>query len=105
LEFYPALSTEYLAAGDPARAADMLLERAALDGERPETLNGLREAFAKVPGGECAVAGTLINYGCPVVRQRTCLALEDLAQAFVEARQPSRAQEQRERASRDFGCR
>ena len=108
LEYYPSLSIEYFWLDDGAHAADMLLEKGFLDGMKPDVVNGLRQALGRIPGGECAVTGMgetmTLNFGCPVLRQRTCIALEDLAQSFVEARQPAQARAQRERASRDFGC-
>ena len=108
LEYYPSLSIEYFWLDDGAHAADMLLEKGFLDGMKPDLVNGLRQALGRVPGGECAVTGlgeaSTLNFGCPLLRQRTCIAMEDLAQSLVEARQAAQARAQREKASRDFGC-
>jgi tetratricopeptide (TPR) repeat protein len=104
LDFYVPLSSEYLAAGDAERAAATMLQKASLDGMKAETVYGVREAFTKIPGGECAVAALRVNYACEAVRQRSCAAAEDLAQAYVDARRPAQAQEQRDRAAREFGC-
>ena len=89
-------------------ATAIILEKVFLDGARPEALHFLHEAASKMPGGECALAQSgaamTINYGCPAVRLQTCVALADLAGTFAEAREPARAQEQRERARTQVGC-
>ncbi|HTQ12767.1 MAG TPA: hypothetical protein VMH86_02745, partial [Rhizomicrobium sp.] len=108
LELYTVSSSQYLALGDAAMATAIMLEQVLLDGARPEALHFFQEAANKMPGGECAVAQSgaamTINYGCPAVRQQTCVALADLADTFAEAREPARSQEQRERARTQFGC-
>ena len=108
MDFYPALTGEYLATGDTSMAGAIVLEKAFLDGAKPDTLYGVRDVLAKIPGGDCAIAQAgqmlVMNYGCPALRQQSCVALNDLAEAFVEARQPVAAQEQRNRASQQFGC-
>ncbi|HTP31810.1 MAG TPA: hypothetical protein VMJ75_06530 [Candidatus Acidoferrales bacterium] len=108
LELYAVSSSQYLALGDAPMAMAIILEKVFLDGARPEALHFLQEAASKMPGGECALAQSgaamTINYGCPAVRLQTCVALADLAGTFAEAREPARAQEQRERARTQFGC-
>ena len=107
-EFYAALSVEYLAAGAASMSAAVALERIFLEGARAESMYALREASAKMPGGECALSESRgivsPNFACPAVRQQTCVALYDLAEGFTEARQPARAREQRDRAAGQFGC-
>jgi tetratricopeptide (TPR) repeat protein len=107
LEFYRSLSREYFAVGDTPHAAEAWIEKLFLEGQKQETLYGVRETFAKMPGGECATsqngAALTLNLACPAVRQRVCPALEDLAQAFTDSRQPARALEQRKKAQQ-FGC-
>jgi hypothetical protein len=106
-DWYLPLSREYFAVGDAGRAAATLLETASIGGLKPETAYGLREAFARIPGGECAVKqqgqGLAVDLACPAVRQQNCVALEDLAQAYDDARQPDQARAMREQA-RTFGC-
>jgi hypothetical protein len=108
MDFYPALTGAYLATGDVSMAAATMLESSFLDGGKRDTLYGVREIFTKIPGGDCATTqagGMLVlNYGCPAVRQQSCVALNDLAGAYTEARQPAVAQQQRARAVQEFGC-
>ncbi|HTS62751.1 MAG TPA: hypothetical protein VMH28_12055 [Candidatus Acidoferrales bacterium] len=107
-ELYTAMAAQNLALNDSRAATAVLLEQIFLEGARPATLYGLQETTARLAGGECAVAragaGLTVDYGCPIVRQAACGALEDLAGAFIQARQPVRAQEQRDRARSQFGC-
>src|SRR5574341_1127906 len=77
-------------AGKPEWASIALNEKALLDEFSPATLASLRELYAEIPGGGCAIdeqGGALkLNLACPRLRNDICAAAADLAQAFMEAR-------------------
>ena len=108
LETYRYLGLVYTAAGQPERAAIAQLQQGLLDGFQPGTLAEVRAAYAGLPDGACATqdrAGVLsLNLDCPRLHTGLCRASADLAQSFIEARLPARAQELRETAVERYGC-
>lgn len=107
-DFYVALSAAYTGLLQPEEAATALLESVQVDGEKPETLASLRQLYARIPDGACAIEATggmlKLNLDCPRLRAHLCLAQADLTRAFIEARQPARAQEAKESAIHRYGC-
>ena len=108
LETYRYLGLVYTTAGQPERAAIAQLQQGLLDGFQPGTLAEVRAAYAGLPDGACATqdrAGVLsLNLDCPRLHTGLCRASADLAQSFIEARLPARAQELRETAVERYGC-
>ena len=107
-DFYTAISAAYTGLLQPEGAAIALLESAQMDGERPEVLASLKQVYAGIPGGACALEATegtwRLNPDCPRLRTDQCLAQVDLARAFLEARRPARARGLKEAAIHRYGC-
>jgi hypothetical protein len=79
-----------------------------VDGNQPATMYALRQLYSRIPGGSCAITAEggapRLNLGCPRVRNDLCLALADLAQAFLEARNAGRAKDIQQSAIERYGC-
>jgi tetratricopeptide (TPR) repeat protein len=107
-EPYDALSAAHFGAGDPERAAIILVEKTQVDGFQPATMSALQELYEKIPGGSCAIVqeGGIpkLNPGCARLTHDLCLASADLARAFVEARDPGRARDLKSSAAQSYGC-
>jgi hypothetical protein len=90
---YDEMATLYASRGELEQAAIILLEKAQVFGASSATQTSLRNLYARLPEGACAVGpdGNL-NFDCPKLRRDQCLAWADLAQAYRDARAPDRAQ-------------
>jgi hypothetical protein len=94
-EPYDRAAAAHRAAGDPASAARVLLEKTFALGMTPPLLAGVERAYQDVPGGSCAVRKTngipMLNADCPALRSDLCRALAEVEGIFNDARQPDRA--------------
>ncbi len=74
-----------------------LHEKAIVFGLAPAAFQAFAAAYARIPGGACAVAGEGdargLNYACPPVRSRYCRAAVNVVALYREARLPNRARE------------
>jgi tetratricopeptide (TPR) repeat protein len=108
LDLYAALSAAYTGLMQPEGAAVALLESVLVGGERPETLASLKQLYAAIPEGACAIetsgSGLKLNPDCPRLRGELCLAHADLARAYTEARQPAKADEVKDSAIHRYAC-
>jgi tetratricopeptide (TPR) repeat protein len=103
------LARASLATGQPADAALSALRALALDGGSAEAWQLLRDSYAMIDGGACAIlvdhdGRPQLNGTCPLLRRHVCIAYEGLAALYVEARQPELADRIRELASRVYRC-
>ena len=108
LDFYDAIAAVYLAGGNPEGAAVTLAEKTQVDGNRPATIAALRDVYAKIPGGSCAIVeeggAPMLDMACPRLRDDLCLAWADLTQTLVEARKSSQARSVKKSATERYGC-
>jgi tetratricopeptide (TPR) repeat protein len=90
---YDEMATFYATRGDLDNTAIILNEKAHVFGLSPNTLASLRNVYARIPDGACAILpdGTL-NPQCPRLQRDLCTAWSDLAQAYRDARAPDRAE-------------
>jgi tetratricopeptide (TPR) repeat protein len=92
---YDTIVRAYLDHGDFESAAVLLQEKVLLFGASPQTLAALRNAYARIPEGACAIRRVngidQMDPGCPRIGGDTCKALADLRQVFTAARQESKA--------------
>ncbi|MGA3097067.1 MAG: DUF1736 domain-containing protein [Bryobacteraceae bacterium] len=106
--FYDGLADVYWAKGEYDSAAISLETKGMLEGFAPATLTAIARIYARIPDAACAVesrgAGPQINLNCPKVKSDLCLAASDLAQAFMEARNPAQARTFRAEAAQRYGC-
>ncbi len=102
VDFYGALAANYMDAGNPMGAVVALEQQAMLDGGQPATMGALRDALAKIPGAQCALAenGSL-NLRCPALN--ACAALADLARTNYEGRRKDDALAVK-RSALELGC-
>ena len=90
---YDEMATLYAAQGDLEQAAIVLDEKAHLFGMSAATLGSLRNLYARIPEGSCAIgADGGLNPACPRLQHDMCLAWSDLAKTYMDARFPERAQ-------------
>src|SRR5262249_16592557 len=103
-DFYAALAAAYSGLGRLDDAARAHLEGAMLD-DNPNALAALQAAYARLPGGACALTsaggGAKLNLDCQRLPADLCPGAQDLSRAFVEARQAAEAKELPTR----YGCR
>ncbi len=89
-DFYPALYAAYTGLGQPERGATALLEGYEAIGPSPETVAALKEAYARVKDGACAVSDASdtmkLNLDCPRVKADLCVAEQQLLEAYRQAR-------------------
>jgi tetratricopeptide (TPR) repeat protein len=108
LEFYDRMAALQVAAGNAQGAAIAMDEKAQLDGMQVATVSALQQLYGSIPGGGCAVTrlngSATMNAACPKLREDMCAAAVDLAQAFVEARQPDQARGIRDAVPARYGC-
>jgi tetratricopeptide (TPR) repeat protein len=108
LEAYDGMVVAYLALNQPERAAVALLEKAQMDGLQPATLAALRDVYARIPDGACALdlSGGVpaLNPKCPRLAGDFCQAAADLEEAYLEARQPGGASQIGTWAAARYGC-
>jgi tetratricopeptide (TPR) repeat protein len=107
-EVYDSLAQSYLAAGNPERAAVLLIEKSQIDGYKPDTIAAIGRLYARIQGGGCAVGSQngawKLNPECPLMRTDLCLAWADLAHTYMEGRRPEAARFLRDRALGRYGC-
>jgi tetratricopeptide (TPR) repeat protein len=108
LDFYDAMAAVYLAGGNPDGAAVALDEKTQVGGNNLATMSALRNLYAKIPGGACAIVEeggvSKLNMACPRLRDDLCLAWADLTQALVEARKTGQARSVKDMAVGRYGC-
>lgn len=106
-QYYTGIADTYAAMGDSGHAAVTLLEKGLALGLTPQALAEIGAAYAKAPGGACAVVtqGGLagLNTDCPRVRGDMCQAVNELAALFHDARDEQRAADFRKRWEQS-GC-
>jgi protein O-mannosyl-transferase len=107
-DVYDSLASEYMTAGDPGQAAIALAQKTQVDGYRPATLAALQQAYAKVPGGDCAVmrqgGEVKLNLGCQRLFTDMCAAWAGLARAYVTSRHPDAAHYLKDRSLTRYAC-
>ncbi len=108
LDAYDGMALAYLRSNQPARAALALLEKAQVDDFQPATLAALRDVYARIPEGACAVNpgdGVLaLNPRCPRLAVDFCLAAADLQAIYRDARRPENALQVAAWAATRYGC-
>jgi hypothetical protein len=106
--FYDGLSDVYWARGQYDRAATALESKGMVEGFAPATTNAIARIYARMPEAACALESRdgrpQINLSCPKVKSDLCLAASDLAQAFMDARNPEQARAFRAQAAQRYGC-
>jgi protein O-mannosyl-transferase len=108
LDAYDGMALAFLGLNQPERAVVPLLEKAQMDGFVPSTLAALRNVYARIPEGACAVdqsGGALtLNPRCPRLAADICRAAAELQTTYREARQPDGAIQIGNWAAARYGC-
>ncbi len=108
LDAYDGMVLAFLGLNQPQRAAVALLEKAQMDDFQPATLAGLRDVYARIPEGACAVdrsgGGPALNPQCPRLAADFCQAAADLQAIYQDARHPEGARQIARWAAARFGC-
>jgi len=106
--FYDGLSDVYWARGQYDHAVTSLESKGMVEGFAPATTNAIARVYARMPEAACALESRggrpQINLSCPKVKSDLCLAASDLAQAFMDARNPEQARAFRAQAAQRYGC-
>jgi tetratricopeptide (TPR) repeat protein len=108
LDAYDGMALAYLGLNQPERAAVALLEKAQMDDFQPATLAALRDVYARIPEGACAVdlsgGAPALNPQCPRLAADFCQAAADLQAIYRDARQPDGARQLARWAAKRYGC-
>jgi tetratricopeptide (TPR) repeat protein len=92
---YDEMSAVYRAEGDWGGAAIMLHEKSLLEGDRPATMEALRNLYDRMGQASCAFpplhGGAEPDFNCARVSSDVCQAAADLSRMWTEARNPERA--------------
>jgi tetratricopeptide (TPR) repeat protein len=107
-EVYDEMATIYADLGKLEQAAILMDEKAFVLGVNSATAASLRNLYALIPGGACALklerGVTALNLECPRVRADLCLGWAELDAAYRAAYQPLRADALRAAAIQRYGC-
>jgi protein O-mannosyl-transferase len=107
-EVYDEMATVFATQGKIEQAAVVIDEKAFMLGMNNATAASLRNLYARIPDGACALktdSGTVaLNLDCPRVRADMCLGWGELDTAYRAARQSSRADQLRAAAMGQYGC-
>lgn len=107
-ELYDEMATIYATKGLLEQAAIIIDEKAFVLGINNATAASLRNLYARIPDGACALKGeggsTELNLDCPRVRADMCQGWAELDVAFRAVRQSQRANTIRASAIQRYGC-
>jgi protein O-mannosyl-transferase len=105
---YDEMATIFATHGKLEQAAIIMDEKAFVLGVNTATASSLRNLYARIPDGACALTvqgGTTgLNLNCPRVRADMCLGWVELDAAYRAARQFPRAESIRSTAIQQYGC-
>ena len=105
---YDELATIYARQGALEQAAIIIDEKAFVLGINNATASSLRNLYARIPDGACALTvqgGTTgLNLNCPRVRADMCQGWVELDAAYRATRQFARAESIRSAAVQQYGC-
>jgi len=107
-ELFEELANAYLAMGTPRQATVVLTEAVWLNPDQPRLASELLELYRQTEPRSCAVleSGSTrsLNMDCPLVKDRLCTGLRDLARLAAAAAKPELAAQVEGVASREMGC-
>jgi tetratricopeptide (TPR) repeat protein len=107
-EVYDEMATAYATQGKLERAAIVIDEKAFVLGINNATEASLRNLYARIPDGSCALklerGATALNLDCPRLRFDMCQGWVELDAAYRAARQTPRANSLRASAIQQYGC-
>ncbi len=107
-EVYDEMATVFATQGKIEQAAIVIDEKSFMLGMSNATTASLRNLYARIPDGSCALktegGAVALNLDCPRVRADMCLGWGELDTAYRAARQTSRADQLRTSAMGQYGC-
>jgi len=107
-EFFDDLATAYAAQGKLEAAAIVIDQKAYTFGLSPATVTSLRNLYARLPEGTCALdeadGRPKLNLGCARLHEHMCVGWADLVKVYDRALQTRKALAVRNEAIQGAGC-
>jgi protein O-mannosyl-transferase len=104
VEFFEQMSATYRSMGDNDRAAVALMEGLAMDSSQVRLASEVVQLYRETAPQSCALNGSGLNLGCPLVHGHVCSASRNLAEMYLQMQLRLEAATVKQVALGSLGC-